>query len=207
MSDEERRDDGKDPQVRVIDRRWWARDPADAQDDDRTSGRKPTYVEDLERQLSDVRARLQDVTSAHRQSVEEFEQAKLRIRREVGRDVERGRRTVLADLLDVVDNLDRAIAASRADTGAGVSALESLVRGVELVRSQFLGKLEGYGVTRLPALGQPFDAARHEAVSTVPVGDEAQDGMVIAVIREGYAIGDDLLRPAAVVVGRHESGG
>jgi molecular chaperone GrpE len=198
--------EGRDPQVRVVDRRWWAREDTDAAADDQAVGRKPTYVEDLERQLADARNHLQELTTAHRRSIDEFEQMKLRIRREVGRDVERTRRALLADLLDVVDNLDRAVAASQSEDAGGPAALDSLVRGMELVRSQFLGKLTGFGVTRMPALGEPFDASRHEAVTTTLVGDPAQSGVVVAVIREGYAIGDDILRPASVVVGRHEPG-
>ena len=50
-------------------------------------------------------------------------------------------------------------------------------------------------------IGQPFDASRHEAISTAPVSDPAQDGRVVAVVKEGYVIGDELLRPASVVVG------
>ena len=57
------------------------------------------------------------------------------------------------------------------------------------------------GVSSIAALGSPFDAAIHEAVSTAPVADHTQDGIVVAVAREGYVIGDDLLRPASVVVG------
>jgi molecular chaperone GrpE (heat shock protein) len=57
----------------------------------------------------------------------------------------------------------------------------------------------------MAALGEPFDATRHEAVSMAPVDEASQDGIVIAVVKEGYSISqgenDDLLRPAAVVVG------
>jgi molecular chaperone GrpE (heat shock protein) len=57
------------------------------------------------------------------------------------------------------------------------------------------------------SLGHPFDAKLQEAVTISPVADPSQDGTVIAVIREGYLLGDDLLRPASVVVGRHENAG
>ena len=104
----------------------------------------------------------------------------------------------MSDLLEVLDNLDRAIAAAReSDAPAG-----TLLRGVELVRDQFLAKLEALGVRHIDTLGQVFDAAVHEAVSMAPVTDPSQDGLVVAVAREGYAIGDELLRPASVVVGR-----
>ena len=187
--------------VRVVDRRWWARKEGDdAVDSGRA--RKPSYVEDLERQVAEQGAQLQAISVEHRRSLDEFEQVKTRIRREAGREVERGKRAVLAELLEVVDNLDRAIAAAR----PGLSSHDptSLARGVELVRDQFLAKLAAFGVTRVESVGRPFDAARHEAVTTTPVHDPAQDGTVVAVTREGYAIGEEMLRPASVVVGRLE---
>jgi len=189
-----------DPQVRVVDRRWWARQGGtDASDDG--EARKPSYVEDLERQVAEHTAQLHTLTAEHRRALDEFEQVKTRIRRDVGREVERGRRAVLVDLLEVLDNLDRAVAAARSSESA--DAVERLTRGVELVRDQFLGKLAGFGVLRLDAVNQPFDAVRHEAVTTTPVDDPARDGVVVAVMKEGYSIGDEVLRPASVVVGKH----
>jgi molecular chaperone GrpE len=185
--------DKQDPEVRVVDRRWWARGDTDAADDG--AARKPKYVEDLEQQLAARTAQLQTYAADQRSSLEELEQVRVRVRRDAARDSERAKRSVLVELLEVLDNLDRAIAAATATSDA------ALLKGVQLVRDQFLDKLEGFGVARVHTLGQPFDAARHEAVSTAPVTDPAQEGAVVAVLREGYAIGDDLLRPASVVVG------
>jgi molecular chaperone GrpE len=194
--------DEKDPQLRVVDRRWWARGDAAAPDE--AGLRKPTYIEELEQRLGDLTAQLQSVTTERRRSLEEFEEVKARMRREAAREVERGRRAMLGELLEVVDNLDRAIAATRDPVGSSPSeTAERVAKGVELVRDQFLAKLEAFGVSRVPALGQPFDALRHEAVSTAPVEHPVQDGVVLTVLKEGYAIGDELLRPASVVVGQH----
>ncbi|MGE0703589.1 MAG: nucleotide exchange factor GrpE [Vicinamibacterales bacterium] len=191
--------DKQEPQVRVVDRRWWARGNAEPGAVEEPSGRKPTYVEDLERQLSDAKNRIQELMTGHRRSLEEFEQVKIRLRRDVAREVERGRRVVLAELLEVVDNLDRAVSAA---VDGAPAASDQLGRGVALVRDQFLAKLEGFGVKRVPAVGLPFNAQQHEAVTTTAVPAE-QDGLVVAVVKEGYAIGEDILRPAAVVVGKH----
>ena len=189
-----------EPAVRVVDRRWWARKEGEAPAD-AGEARKPSYIEELERQLAEQGAQLQSYAAEHRRALEEFEQVKSRIRRDVARDVERGKRALLVEMLEVVDNLDRAISSAR-DVSNATEASSSLLRGVELVRDQFLAKLGALGVARLPALGQPFDASRHEAVTTTPIAETAQDGCVVAVVREGYAIGDDILRPASVVVGR-----
>jgi molecular chaperone GrpE len=188
----------KDEPLRVVDRRWWARAEGADTAAEPERDRKPTVVEDLEQQLADKTAQLQTIAGEHRRALEEFEQAKLRIRREVAREVERGKRAVVAELLEVLDNLDRAINAARESD----APVDTLRRGVELVRDQFLSKLEALGVHRIDALGQVFDASSHEAVSIAPVSDAPQDGRVVAVVREGYAIGDELLRPASVIVGR-----
>jgi molecular chaperone GrpE len=194
-------DEPKEAQMRVVDRRWWARGDSAAEDEaQETRERKPTVVEDLEQRLADAQDQLQAVLTEHRRAADEFEQVKVRIRRDVAREVERGRRTLLVEMLEVADNLDRAIAAASAGTA---DPADKLLRGVELVRDQFLSKLESFGVRRIPALGEPFDPSLHEALSTVPVNEPAQNGVVVAVAREGYAIGDELLRPASVVVGTH----
>ena len=78
----------------------------------------------------------------------------------------------------------------------------SLLQGVRMVRDQFVSKLEGYGVREIEAIGQPFDPAVHEAVSLVPVESSEQEDRVAGVVRRGYRIGDDVLRPAQVAVGR-----
>jgi molecular chaperone GrpE len=187
-----------DPEVRVVDRRWWARaEDSDAAAGDETAARKPTYVEDLERQLADRTAQLQQYAADHKRALDEFEQVKVRLRRDIGREVDRGKRAVLAELLEVLDNLDRALTVA-----AATDADSALRKGVELVRDQFRAKLQAFGVTRINALGQPFDAALHDAVSIAPVDDASRDGTVVSVAKEGYTIGDELLRPASVVVGR-----
>lgn len=194
--------DPPDTTVRVVDRRWWVRQAGDEAADEGVA-RKPTYVEDLERQVADQAAQLTAFSADHRRALEEFEAVKARLRRDVGREVERGRRAVLVELLEVLDNLDRAITAAPSG-GESRDAAERLTRGVELVRDLFLSKLAGFGVVRLEATGQPFDAARHEAVTTTPVEDPTQDGAVVAVMKAGYTIGDEVLRPAAVVVGKSD---
>ena len=192
------------PGVRVVDRRWWARETADQSGADTQSSTKPTYVEDLEQRLADSANQLQTYITEHRRSLDEFEQVKVRIRRDVGREVERGKRVLLAELLEVGDNLDRAIAAARQSGSSLGQTGENLVRGVELVRDQFLAKLEAFGVRKVAAAGLPFDARQHEAVTTTAVASQEEDGKVVAVIKDGYAIGDEMLRPASVVVGRYE---
>jgi molecular chaperone GrpE len=187
----------QDIPVKVVDRRWWANAAEASATDAPSRDIKPSYVEQLEQQLAEKDRQAQEYIVKYRQAAAEFEEARLRVRREVSKDVERGRREILSDLLEVVDNLDRAIESAR--QGATQA---SLLQGVEMVRRQFLAKLEGLGVTRIEVADQPFDPSVHEAITTVPSTSPDQDGHIVGVVRQGYRIGDDVLRPASVAVAK-----
>jgi len=187
----------KDPDIRVIDRRWWARNEAGTGADEAQPLDKPSYVQELEQRLAAKDEELRSTIAKYRDASNEFEQARLRMRRDLAKDLERTKRSMLADLLDVMDNLDRAIAA-----GERSGADAALLQGVTLVRTHFLTKLDGLGVRRIESLGERFDPNVHEAAAVVPAADRSQDGLVVGVIRPGYAIGEDVLRPAVVAVAR-----
>ena len=193
-------DNEHDTPIKVVDRRWWANPEGGTTGSDATASglRKPTYVEELEQQLAEKDKQAQEYIARYRQAATEFEEARLRLRREISKDIERSRREILADLLEVVDNLDRAIEAGRASS----SSSDALLQGVEMVRRQFLAKLEGFGVTRFEADAQRFDPELHEAITTVPASSAGQDGRIVGVIRPGYRIGDQILRPAGVAVAK-----
>ncbi|MFB3852452.1 MAG: nucleotide exchange factor GrpE [Vicinamibacterales bacterium] len=190
--------------MKVVDRRWWVREPGEQAGEEQPEGAlKPTYVVEIERQLAEKDRQLQETIAAYRAAAKEFDDVRARLRRDVTKEVERGRRIMLAELLDVVDNLDRAV-----ETGHQVASTQGgevvgpLLEGIEMVRRQFLAKLEGFGVTRMAPLGQPFDPSLHEAVTALPTDDPEADGCVAGVIREGYKVGEEVLRPAWVAVRR-----
>jgi molecular chaperone GrpE len=183
-------------EVKVVDRRWWARGES-GETSEAPAASKPTYVEELEARLAEKDRLLQSYIEQYKSATSEFEAARARSRREVAREVERGKRAILVDLLDVMDNLDRAIEAAQ-----GASTVDGLLHGVDMVRRQFLSRLEGYGISEIQALDQPFDPQQHEAVSVVPVSEDQPDDRVVGIVRRGYRIGDEVLRPALVAVAK-----
>lgn len=185
--------------VKVVDRRWWANSDATSTSSDAGSktSLKPTYVEQLEQQIAEKDKQIQEYLTKYRQASSEFEEMRLRLRREIAKDVERARRDVISELLEVLDNLERALDASKQSPSSN-----ALLQGVDMVRRQFLSKLETLGVTPIESIGKPFDPALHEAISTVPAASADQDNTIIGVVRHGYRIGDDVLRPAAVAVAK-----
>ncbi|MDJ0764589.1 MAG: nucleotide exchange factor GrpE [Myxococcota bacterium] len=179
----------------VVDRRFWVEDAdGDPASDESTSPKKPSYVMTLEQTIEEKDRRLQDYINQHKQLASEFEDAKERIKREVGKETERTRRHVIRNFLDVLDNLNRAIAS------VDPKSPPSFAEGVVMVRDQFLGKLADLGVRAIPAEGTAFDPAQHEALTVVPVDDPALEGQVMQVLRDGFTIDGDILRPAGVAV-------
>jgi len=130
-------------------------------------------------------------------ALRDLEAAKSRVERDAQRAADELRGKLVLDLIPVLDNLDRTIAAATAQGDA-----PAVVDGVRLVRAQMEQLLVRYGVERIDAKHQPFDPALHDAISVVPVSHPAAHGVVIDQIEPGYRYGDRLLRPAKVVVGR-----
>ena len=180
-------------ELKVTDRRWWARGEENSASPEEPR-LKPSYVEELEARIASKDSELQQLLAKYRATADEFDQARARLRKELSRDVERGRRSLIVSFLEVLDNLDRALDAAADRSG------DPFVHGVSLVRQQFLSTLEGLGVIRMAPIGEPFDPSRHEAVATVPASETTPPGTIIGLVRPGYLIGDEVLRPAQVAV-------
>ena len=197
MKDNEEKDKG----FTVVDRRFWQQDENDLENENSDESlNKPTYVLDLEKKLEEKDKLLQEYITKHKESLNEFDSAKQRIKRDVSKEVERSQRTVLVEFLEVLDNLDRAL------DSVPNGEVSSFVQGVSLVRDLFINKLSSLGAKRTDSLGKKFDPAEHEAVSIVPVENPEWDGQIVGVVRGGYVMGDSILRPAGVVVGRYGNG-
>ena len=121
------------------------------------------------------------------------------VRRRAERDVENAHKYALdkfaADLLPVVDNLERALAAiDSADEGQ-----KAVAEGLELTLKSFMEVLVRYKIEAIDPAGQPFDAELHQAVSMVPNPD-LEHNTVMDVFQKGYTLNGRLVRPAMVVV-------
>lgn len=105
------------------------------------------------------------------------------------------------DMLNVADNIHRAIESAREADGADSPAVKALIEGVELTERDLLATLGRHGVKLLTPEGQKFDPHFHQAMFEVPT-DEVPSGTVVQVLQNGYAIGDRVLRPAMVGVAK-----
>jgi molecular chaperone GrpE len=164
------------------------------------SASKATYVEQLEaraqeaeRKVADVQSRFEQLRAALQRETDE---TRTRLNRSAEERARREKADFVTALLPVKDNLQRAIEA--AEQGGG---LESLLDGVRGTYSNFESALAALGVEPIASVGAQFDPELHEAVDTLQVEPE-RDGVVTAEYSRGYRMGDRLLRPARVQVGR-----
>jgi molecular chaperone GrpE len=164
------------------------------------SSLKPSYVEELEartraaeQKSADVQSRFEQVRAELKRETDELRQ---RLARTADERVAREKADFISSLLPVVDNLRRAVEAAES-----VGSKESLLDGLRGTIAGFEAALTQAGAEAIEAEGQPFNPELHEAVDTTEVEPE-QDGIVTAQYSHGYHMGNQLLRPARVQVGR-----
>lgn len=126
----------------------------------------------------------------------EFDNYRRRVERERREFADTAAADLLVELLPLVDDLERALAADPAADGS-----EAYRKGVELIHRQLLDLLRKRGVRPVEAVGADFDPQYHQAI-VHEVTDEHRDGEVTAELRRGYLLGDRLLRPALVKVAK-----
>lgn len=136
-------------------------------------------------------AQLQD---RHLRLAAEYDNYRKRTAREWREQKDRATAEVLHEMLELADNLERALAAPADDADA-------LRKGVGLIAQQLQAKLQRFGVEPIDAQGQEFDPTRHEAVLLVDV-DGVDSHTVVDVVQRGYTLNGEVLRPARVTVAR-----
>jgi len=155
-----------------------------------------TAGDPLESLRAELEARTREATETHDRylrTLADFDNYRKRIAREREEWRRQAQSEILREILPVLDNFHRALAAEAGDGGAGFRA------GVELIHRDFLKALERVGVRPFSAVGELFDPARHEAVARIERGDLADQTVVEETLR-GYLFYGRVLRPAQVVV-------
>jgi molecular chaperone GrpE len=188
-----------EPEFQVKDRRHWVDDEQDDDGDDESSTgpARPTIVDGYRQRAEDAELKLREYIEAFKKSQEEQEQFRSRMSRDVDRRVELQFGELVAELLELLDDLDLAL--THVDD---VPEARPLAEGVVLARNRFLGALERRGVRRVSPDGAPFDPNEAEAMRVDPVDSAEEDGTVTETLRPGYTLGDRVIRAARVAVGR-----
>lgn len=159
---------------------------------------KPKYVEELEartvaaeKQVQEVQARFDQL---RQQLQRETDETRQRLNRSADERAAGEKAKFISSLLPALDDLNRAIEAENAPR-------EAILEGIRSIATSFQSALTNAGVEPISSVGEQFDPELHEAVDTEET-DREMDGKVIAEYSRGFRMGDRLLRPARVKVGR-----
>jgi molecular chaperone GrpE len=120
----------------------------------------------------------------------------VRLNRSADERAEAGKARFIESLLPVLDDLERAI-----DAAVKEGSSDAILQGIRSIANSFQNALTNAGVEPIASVGEPFDPELHEAVDTEET-DPEMDGIVVSEYGRGFRIGDRLLRPARVKVGR-----
>ena len=140
-------------------------------------------------------AQLAELTDRHLRLAAEYDNFRRRTGKERGELWAKAQADLLRHIVDALDDLSRFASVDPARTDA-----TTLHEGVNLVERKLWKELEAAGVRRMDQVGVVFDPNLHEAVTTAPAANPAQDHTVGAVLQAGYKLGDLLIRPARVQV-------
>jgi molecular chaperone GrpE len=146
---------------------------------------------DFDALLADAHKERDEYLELAKRTKADFENYRKRVAADIQAAQLRGKAEVVRELIDAVDNLERALDAA----GDG----ENLVAGVEMVLNGLRESLTRNGVEAVDPQGSKFDPNQHEALSTQPV-EGSESGVVVEVLQKGYTLGEHLIRPARVVV-------
>jgi molecular chaperone GrpE len=150
-------------------------------------------VTELEEQLGQARADAAANWDKYLRAMADMDNFRKRQERTAAEAIRSDKKKLLHKVLEVMDNLDRAMHFEES------MDRESLHQGLRLVQWQLNELLKEEGLTPVPTVGQPFDPRVHEAIEQVQSG-EHPEGTVVEEVRKGYLLGDEMLRPARVKV-------
>jgi len=186
------------PGFRVRDRRHWV-EGVDEEEAEAAQKRleKPAYVQALEEELKQKNETLREYIAQYKAAKTSMNEAISRIEREKAREVNFRIADLARAFLSVYDDL------AAASNAAGSSDdIEAIRKGLELISQRIHRSLKEIGIEPIEALGKAHDPKIHDAVAVQECDDAEKDGIIIEELTKGYMLGDVLVRPSSVVVGK-----
>jgi len=170
----------------------------DNQAEEPTEGASETKEQETETDpLTKAQAEIEELKDKYLRSVAEFDNYRKRTLKERAELILNGGEKVIAAVLPVIDDMERAI-----ENGAKTDNPEVLREGMTLIHQKFLKILEAQGVSKIETENADFDTDIHEAVAMVPGMGDDKKGKVIDCLQQGYKLNDKVIRHAKVAVGQ-----
>ncbi len=148
--------------------------------------------------LEDDNQKLKELNDKYLRKIAEYENQKKLLKKEFENISEEKIVKMLKEILNVVDNFDRAI-----DAFNKTDDKKSIIDGLKMIDNQFHQVLEKVGVSKLECKGESFDPSKHEALSVI-CKNELPDGVVVEECQRGYCYNSKVIRPAKVIVNKKD---
>ncbi|NLK42340.1 MAG: nucleotide exchange factor GrpE [Planctomycetes bacterium] len=158
------------------------------------------HVKELEQQIEQLRKENQELLEKLQRLSADYANYQKRVPRQIADTVMYEKKKIIRSLLPSLDNFEHALAGAAAAEG-GPEALENIIKGVKLIFDHMLDALKALGVEKVNSVGQPFDPSRHEALMQRCEPDK-EDGIVLEEYQACYLLGEDVLRPAKVIINK-----
>ena len=155
-----------------------------------------THEEQLEKELEDAQAVIEEQKDKYLRLSAEFDNYRKRTMKEKAELILNGGEKSISSILPVIDDFERAI--KTMETAKEVKAVKE---GVELIYNKFMATLAQNGVKVIETKDQPLDTDYHEAIAVIPAPSEEQKGKILDCVQTGYTLNDKVIRHAKVVVG------
>ena len=155
-----------------------------------------THEEQLEKELEDAQAVIEEQKDKYLRLSAEFDNYRKRTMKENAELILNGGEKSISSILPVIDDFERAI--KTMETAKDVKAVKE---GVELIYNKFMATLAQNGVKVIETKDQPLDTDYHEAIAVIPAPSEEQKGKILDCVQTGYTLNDKVIRHAKVVVG------
>ena len=164
-----------------------------------------TETSSLEEELERLRAENAELKDKYLRALADMESLRRRLMKEKEEAVKYAAADFARDMLNVCDNLSRAIESVPAEQKGRHELLDRLLEGVEMTLKDMIATFERHHIRKIPSHGEKFDPNVHEAMFEVEAAPE-EAGKVVQVIQEGYTHHDRVLRPARVGVAKSGGG-
>ena len=155
-----------------------------------------THEEQLEKELEDAQAVIEEQKDKYLRLSAEFDDYRKRTMKEKAELILNGGEKSISSILPVIDDFERAI--KTMETAKDVKAVKE---GVELIYNKFMAVMAQNGVKVIETKDQPLDTDYHEAIAVIPAPSEEQKGKILDCVQTGYTLNDKVIRHAKVVVG------
>ncbi|MGZ4076744.1 MAG: nucleotide exchange factor GrpE [Bacteroidia bacterium] len=166
------------------------------QNEEQNSQEEVNVATDSEKQIAELKAKADEINDKYLRLYSEFDNFRKRTAKEKVELIQSAGEDVFKSILPVLDDFERAIKSNTETTD--ITAVKD---GVNLIFNKFKSTLSQKGLSEMNAVGTPFDADIHEAITNIPAPTEDLKGKVVEELEKGYSLNGKIIRFAKVVIG------